>query len=163
MATNTMNTLDIQKVLKLNKCTKKYFQGVFAIDKIPKLVKSKPSMYVINTDKSNQPGQHWLAVYFTSTGCAEFFDSYGRSPSNYTEIRKFLKLNSKCMIHNTKQLQSSFTGVCGQYCCVFLLTRCKQKSMKHFIKLFNTQNRIQNDIKIKQLFKKNFQQKRVQT
>lgn len=163
MATNTMNTLDIQKVLKLHKCTKKYFKGVYAIDKIPKKVKSKPAMYVINTDKSNKPGQHWLAIYFSSTGCAEFFDSYGRAPSKYTGLSKFLKLNSKCMIYNTKQIQSSFTGVCGQYCCVFLSTRCKQKSMKNFVKLFNTQNRLENDIKIKQLFKKEFSTKHVST
>ena len=57
--TNALSTLDIEKVMKSNKYTKKYLKGVFAIDKIPKKIKSKPSMFVINTDKSNKPGQHW--------------------------------------------------------------------------------------------------------
>lgn len=156
MIANTMTTLDIQKALKSHKFTKKYFQGVFAINTIPKRVKSKPALYVINTDKSNQPGQHWLAVYFPSNGCGEFFDSYGRSATKYPEIKRFLKYNSKCIIYNNKQLQSLFTGVCGQYCCIFLLNRCKRNSMEKFIKLFNIKNQIENDVKIKKLFKKEF-------
>lgn len=156
MINNTMNTLNIQKALESQRCTKKYFRGVFALDKIPKKVKTKPAMYVINTDKSDKPGEHWLAIYFPSKGCAEFFDSYGRSPSKYADINRFLKHNSKCISYNKKQLQSIFTGVCGQYCCVFLINRCKRKSLKSFIKLFNVKNQIENDLKIKKLFKKEF-------
>jgi len=151
-----MSTLDIHKAMKSHKCTKKYYQGVFPIDRLPKRVKVKPSLYVINTDKSNKPGEHWLAVYFPTRGCAEFFDSYGRQPSKYRLIEKFLKQNSECIIYNKKQLQSIYTGVCGQYCCVFLLNRCKRKSMKNFVKLFNTDNHLKNDVKIKQLFRKEF-------
>lgn len=156
MIANTMTTLDIQKALKSHKFTKKYFQGVFAINTTPKKVKSKPALYVINSDNSDKPGQHWLAVYFTSNGCGEFFDSYGRSPAKYPEIKRFLKYNSKCITHNNKQLQSLFTGVCGQYCCMFLLHRCKGKSMKNFIKLFNIKKQFENDAKIKKYFKKEF-------
>jgi len=154
--TNALSTLDIEKVMKSNKYTKKCFKGVFAIDKIPKKVKSKPAMYVINTDKSSKPGQHWLAVYFPSNGCSEFFDSFGRPPANYVEIKKFLKNNSKCIIYNNKQLQSLLTQVCGQYCCVFLMNKCKRKSMKMFVKLFNVKKPYENDIKIMKLFKKEF-------
>lgn len=153
---NSMNTLQIQKILKSERSIKKYFKGVFAIDKIPKKVKSKPAMYVINTDKSDKPGEHWLAIYFPSNGCSEFFDSYGRSPTKYAEIKKFLRNNSKCIVYNKKQLQSLFTGVCGQYCCVFLKNRCKRKSMKMFVNLFHNKNYFDNDVKIKKLFKKEF-------
>jgi hypothetical protein len=35
-----------------------------------------PSAYVVNSDRSDGPGEHWIAVYFCKDGCAEFFDSY---------------------------------------------------------------------------------------
>lgn len=113
-----MNTLQIETILSHNKYTKNYFTGVFPIDKIPKYVK-KPTMLVINTDSSNKPGQHWLALFLPENGCIiEYFDSYGMQPIN-KRIITFLKHNSikYNFLYNNKRLQHAFSTVRGQYCC----------------------------------------------
>ena len=57
-----MNSIDIYRVLKNNKYSKKSFFGVVARDQLPQRVKW-PSSFVMNTDKSSKPGQHWLAFF----------------------------------------------------------------------------------------------------
>ena len=40
-----------------------------------------PSAYVINSDPSSEPGEHWIAVYFDKCGRGEYFNSYGLAPA----------------------------------------------------------------------------------
>lgn len=149
-----MNTVDIHCALSTNKWTRNYFQGVFALDKIPKVVKKKPAIFVFNTDPSNLPGTHWVAVHMTKNR-SEFFDSFGRKPDG--RVLTFLKNNSNSFSYNSQQLQSPFTSVCGFYCCLFLLYKSRRMSMKTFLKLFKNNNFLVNDClvesKFKQLFK----------
>ena len=42
--------------------TRAHFRGVFAVDELTQTV-CKPGSYVINLDKRNEPGSHWVAVY----------------------------------------------------------------------------------------------------
>ena len=42
--------------------TRAHFRGVFAIDELTQ-TSCKPGSYVINLDKRNEPGSHWVAVY----------------------------------------------------------------------------------------------------
>ena len=37
-------------------------------------------LLVCNTDPSNRPGSHWIAIY-VEDGRGEFFDSFGRRPN----------------------------------------------------------------------------------
>lgn len=89
-----MNTLDIHNVLSSNRYTKKYFKGVFLLDNIPKYVKKRPALLVVNHDKSFLPGSHWVAIFLPKTNRtnAEFFDSYGTKPI-HKEFLKFFKQN----------------------------------------------------------------------
>jgi hypothetical protein len=74
-----MNTLQIRNVLtKHVKC----FQGVYPIDLLPSTL-IKPSIIVINLYKHYVPGSHWVAVSFSDSGYAEYFDSYGLLPYKY--------------------------------------------------------------------------------
>lgn len=148
-----LNTLDIHTFLSKNKFTKPHYRGVFAMDKIPKLINIKPSLYVINTDNSNQSGTHWLAIYVPAKGKANYFDSFGRPPKNQ-HIKLFFKNNHLQYIPNRKQLQGYFSTVCGQYCCMFLLHRSRNRSMKSFLKQFNSKSYLQNDAKINTMFRK---------
>ena len=52
-------------------------QGVFPSDK------TYPAGLISNTDPRDLPGTHWVAMYFTSPGISEFFDSYGFPPEVY--------------------------------------------------------------------------------
>ena len=70
-----MNTLQIERLLKKDLKTKKIFKKVCALDQLEK--PTFPSAYVINSDPSSEPGEHWVAVYFDKHGREEYFDTYG--------------------------------------------------------------------------------------
>lgn len=146
-----MNTSEIAKILNCNEYTNKYFKGVYSLDKIPNF-KKRPALLVINTDLSSEPGEHWVAIFLPKKGYPEFFDSYGRRPQK-KEFLSFLIKNFKRYVYNKKRLQSSFSAVCGQYCCVFLWFRSFGQSMKEFLKNFDSTNYAQNDKLVKQFFK----------
>lgn len=152
-----MNTIQIWNALSANQYTNKYFKGVFPIDRIPKFIRSRPALLVVNTDKSNQPGTHWIALYLNSKGSVEYFDSYGREPK-HKEFIKFFKRNKlHTIFYNKTQLQSFLSDVCGQYCCVYLLQKSKKCTLNNFVnKYFKGQSFILNDIKVNKLFSDNF-------
>ena len=78
-----MNNKEISRVLERlinpNLCN---FLGVFSGDLIPNMtfVNRYPAAYVVNSDTSESPGEHWLAFYYYDKDICEFFDSYGLSP-----------------------------------------------------------------------------------
>lgn len=68
-----MNTEELLTVLSCDGLTKDLFLGVFPRDALPpKPVKKKTFCFIINTDPSNKPGLHWLAI-FVNGGKGEFF------------------------------------------------------------------------------------------
>jgi len=74
-----MNTAQILSILTryVPHC---YKVGVYPKDKIPSTL-PKRSCIVINTDPSDRPGEHWLALFVLDH--LEFFDSYAFPPSFY--------------------------------------------------------------------------------
>lgn len=153
-----MNTLEIWNAMTTNKYTKKIFKGVFPLDEIPKTILKRPAGIIVNTDKSTQPGTHWIALYLPVKDRAEFFDSYGRAPMHNEFLEFFIKNKIKKILYNKTQLQSVFSAVCGQYCCFYLLARSNNCSLKKFKnKFFKNQNLIQNDTNIKRLFYNHFE------
>ena len=74
-----MNTLQIERLLKKDLKSKTIFKKVCALDQLEK--PTFPSAYVINSDPSSEPGEHWVAVYFDKRGRGEYFDSYGLPPT----------------------------------------------------------------------------------
>ena len=74
-----MNTLQIERLLKKDLKSKTIFKKVCALDQLEK--PTFPSAYVINSDPSSKPEEHWVAVYFDKRGRGEYFDSYGLPPT----------------------------------------------------------------------------------
>lgn len=136
-----MNTVQLNKIMKKHKFTKKIYLGTFAIDKLPKKVKY-PSCLIVNNQKSYEDGEHWMAIYFGKNKHAEFFDSFGNSPEKFG-LDKFIKKNSKKITFNRIKLQSDFSLFCGCYCVLYLIYKCKGYSLNYFINLFD--NPIDND------------------
>ena len=62
MITRHEHMLQIEHLLKNEKISKK----ICAFDQLEKPVFS--SAYVINSDPSNEPGEHWIVVYFDKRG-----------------------------------------------------------------------------------------------
>ena len=75
VAFDYMNTLQIERLLR----NEKIFKKVCPFNQLEKPV--FPSAYIINSDPSNEPREHWIAVYFDKRGQEEYFDSYGLAPA----------------------------------------------------------------------------------
>ena len=58
-----MNASEIEDALRSNRFAKQYLVGVFAADQLP--TKEFPGAYIVNTNTSSQPGQHWVAFFTT--------------------------------------------------------------------------------------------------
>jgi hypothetical protein len=122
-----MNSIQINKLLTKHV---KYFQGVYPIDLLPSTL-IKPSIIVINLDKHYLPGSHWVAVCFSDSGCAEYFDSYGVPPFKY-EIMAYLQRH----LISWTNFESLTSKVCGQYCCLYTLHRARGLFMTSFVNMF---------------------------
>ena len=103
-----MNTLQIERLLKKDLKSKTIFKKVCALDQLEK--PTFPSAYVINSDPSGEPGEHWVAVYFDKRGRGEYFDSYGLSPT-WIGLKSYMDAYSLSgWIYNRKTLQAYFSS-----------------------------------------------------
>jgi hypothetical protein len=126
-----MNTLQIRKVLTKHV---KYFQGVYPIDLLPPtLIKS--SIIVINLDKHYMPGSHCVAVCFSDSGYAEYFDSYGLPPFKY-ETTAYPQRHSISWTFNGHRLHGLTSNVCRHYCCLYTFHKALGQSMTSFVDMF---------------------------
>ena len=137
-----MNTQQIEALLNRDPYSKDIFKKVCARDQIEK--PTFPSAYVINSDPSNKPGEHWIAVYFDKKGRGEYFDSYGLPP-HVLQLDSYMNCYSSTdWIYNKKPLQALFSSVCGHYCVYFILFRCRGKSLHRIVHNFSS-NLTEND------------------
>ena len=143
-----MDTIVIRKLLKRFKC----FKGVYSSNNIP-VFKKYPIHIIVNTDPSYKKGSHWVAITIKQNGRGEYFDSFGLPPLvedifNYLEKHCF-----NGWTYNKNIIQHVTSKTCGHYCVMYIIYKCSNKSLKSYIKLFS-ENKVNNDLKLKQLFEK---------
>ena len=126
-----MNSLEILQYLQI---TSAHALGVYPADQISKFW-SKSTAVVLNCDVSHLPGSHWTAVHVAANGRGTYFDSYGVPPFVPQHL-DCLRRNSTLFRWNTKQLQSTYSNVCGQFCVMFLFYLCNDYSLHDFHELF---------------------------
>lgn len=124
-----MNTIELLNILKSDPVLDYILLGVYPSDLLPK-IKKFPAALVVNLDPSTLPGSHWVSLYFDNAGNCEYFDSYGRKPS---ELKSYIENNCETYVYNNKQLQNAHTTVCGQMCIYFLVWRARGFSFKEII------------------------------
>ena len=118
--------------------------AVVAKDRLPDIVSTYPSAFVCNTHDSDQPGEHWIAMYVDE--CGDYFDHYGLEPE-HTEFTNFMNKHCSEWSSNDRIYQSRISTVCGQYCAAFLMFRCRNVSMHAFSRLFTT-DLVANDCRV---------------
>ncbi|KAJ8023215.1 hypothetical protein HOLleu_35549 [Holothuria leucospilota] len=121
---------------------------VFPSDCLPSMVMKPPWCLLANTDRKEEPGSHWVAIYADGESI-EFFDSFGRPPEACAfDFGKFLKrYASKSPLKiNDKQIQNIFSTVCGQYCLFFLLHRVRGMSMSSIVNLFTKRYDVNDEL-----------------
>ena len=131
---------------------KKYrqFAGIYARDELPENIQF-PTGLVVNSDKRDEPGTHWLAIYIDRNGFGEYFDSYG-FPPYLDEITKFLfNACPNGYFYNRYILQCLTCITCGQYCTSYLCARFNGIPYSEYISKF-TNNPYTNDKIIKNYF-----------
>ena len=117
-------------ILKNDSFTKTVFTDVLPSDRLPHEIRKRPRGYILNTDPSDKPGSHWVAVYLTEDGKGEFWDSYGKAPGFYTKkFSQFLNKHCSTFAWNRRVLQAPLSDVCGQYTLFFALHRCRRIPM----------------------------------
>lgn len=139
-----MNTLQLEKILNTDEITRNYFIGVYSRDQLP-ILRDYPCCFILNTDPSTQPGEHWLALYYNEDIEAEFFDPAGYHPSMYG-LEDYLKSTAKSWIYNKKRIQGYFSELCGQYCLFYLYCRCRNYSLLEFTNQFSFDANKNDDI-----------------
>ena len=86
-----------------------HLSGVFLLDTLPKKPYKK-ECGIVNFDKSDGPGTHWVAWY--KNGKTKiYFDSYGVQPP--IEVIRYL---GKPICYNTNQVQPVEKVFCGHLC-----------------------------------------------
>ena len=145
-----MNTLQINEIIEKDSYAKKYYLGTVALDQLPQFIKY-PSCFILNNQKSNQPGQHWIAIYFGKNQKAEFFDSFGQS-AKYYNLENYIKTRSKGFVNSNIKLQSNYSTFCGYYCVLYILLKSRGWTLSKILKQFKSPRL--NDKLIKRLINK---------
>jgi hypothetical protein len=117
-----LDTVDIMQLLGTDRRTRTAFRGVFASDELPRRA-STSSLFVFNTDPSNQPGMHWVSVYIDHRRHGEYFDSFGMHPTVH-HFETFLNNNCTKWLCNTVPVQDVMSDACGYHCIFYAVHRC---------------------------------------
>ena len=147
-----MDTIQLINYLKKDKYARKYFCGVLPINKLPRRKILRPCCFIINTHKSNLPGEHWFAIFVPKFGKIEYFDSYGLKPIN-EEVHDFIKLNGGKYIYNEKNIQGINSENCGKFSLFYLYMRTRGFNLNKIQKFF-VKNKNFNDLIVNKLFYK---------
>jgi len=121
-----------------------FMRGVFPSDKLP-VVNNYPSALIANTDSRDQPGTHWIAMYFVTSDESEFFDSYGFPPETY-DMDGYIVRENTC--YNDKPLQGLNSDVCGDYCLFYLLHRARNVDLNTIQAKFKRYDTQWNDAQV---------------
>lgn len=130
-----MNGHQIYNIISKHPCMRRYFRGVVSRDTLPTDVPF-PSVFVVNTDVSSRPGEHWVAIILNSPRHGVFFDSFGRRPEK--ELEHFMNSNVERYDFFDVQIQSTSSALCGLFVLAFLLSYlCMAMSLNDFKTLFD--------------------------
>ena len=102
---------------------KSRYIGTYLLDKVPIKKYPSTSYFIINTSKSNEDGEHWIALVLHGSN-AYIYDSFGRKSENI--IKSLTNILNKKKIHyydsNHDAEQHGYNSeICGQLCVSWLI------------------------------------------
>jgi hypothetical protein len=147
-----MNASVITHILSRDPYTHEWFQGFSSPDlPLPK-IKRKPALFVLNTDDSDGPGEHWCVALIRNRNNCEFFDSYGLPPSAYNFESELLK-QCKHVSYNEFRVQGT-SPTCGHHCLFYALKRARGLSSVKIYETFYSLDLERNDRMVYNFIKK---------
>ena len=133
-----------------------YLAGVLASDRLPASpIKSRPQGYIVNVDRHDAQGSHWLGVWTDDDTC-ELMDSFGMDMAGYDIpwFEKWTRDHFWTVRESRKTLQAINSQSCGMYTLAFLVTCAMGISMDGYLSMFTTYDYVKNDHRIAEWFKK---------
>lgn len=127
-----LNTIEIDRYLRNDPYTRRYYGGVKALDELD-IVVMKPTLFIVNHDPSNEPGSHWITLFIDSI--PEHFDPLGHEP--IPTLKNYLIVNGPRFIVNTKRVQGYVSNSCGLFCLFYSYFRCRNYSYLDVMNMFS--------------------------
>ena len=112
------------------------FIGVFAVDELPMIPKSRTGLLIFNTDTSQNIGQHWIALCITKNNIY-YFDSLSSGFQHSIHFEKYMKFAKKKLTWNTIQIQHDLSDKCGIHCLVFCYAMRKKRNRTNYESFLN--------------------------
>lgn len=118
-----------------NDKTKAAFLGTFPMDHLPKQIPHLPLLFIINTNSSNLPGQHWKAIYVSENKEGEVFDSLAMPVC--LQLQQWMNKFTRKWKVSTLILQNPLSPSCGAYVLYFIMTRLNFDTLNACIARFS--------------------------
>ena len=122
--------------------------GVMAKDLLPNPT-SNPKLFILNLDKSNERGSHWIALLLSNNYISEYFDPLGHKPDIY--IKQYFNKHCIPYLVSTQQYQSPVSSSCGKFCLFYCYLRARGKTMQEIVQYFND-NTLYNEVFIDEFY-----------
>lgn len=91
----------------------KHYGGCFSKDEFPKKARNG-KFYILNMDKPEGPGSHYVLVSLIKPNYGIYFDSFGLDPP--TQVEETMKRLKPQNYRNIGQIQDIKSSACGWYC-----------------------------------------------
>ena len=125
-----MNSDQLMCVIKERFCLSMIARKIYSPDTLPQYISFFPCAYIVNTDPSNLPGEHWIVFWLEDAVTSEYFDSFENLPETYSSsFAGFLERNTETCTYNNIQFQKRDRTTCGYYVLFYLLMKCERKSI----------------------------------
>ena len=144
-----LTTRNLNKVLKNNSVTKRFFIGTYPACILPSNSR-KCYSFITNTHLHDEPGEHWNA-WFVHDNILSFFDSFGRDPSDRS-LPKFYQdiIQRFSYVSFTEYRIQDFSSVtCGYFCIHFIYVLSLKLNSKFFLDDYSDDFKDNDDIVLK--------------
>ena len=107
---------------------------------IKKIIKKfkPPAMVLLNTDRKDRLGMHWLVIHYKKNKTV-FFDSLGKCPNQYAFPYSVTR-SSLPVIRNTFNLQHLSSSYCGHFSVIYALLLARNYTLNEINKFFTKKN-----------------------
>ena len=137
------------------------FVGVFALDQLPRRKLRAPFCLVLNVQRSNLPGLHWIAVWVDGDGSdtvprrGEIFDPLGMPPPMYAYkwLAEEQGVRGK-VTRSYRMAQHPRSSVCGHFALYYCAFRLRCQSMSGFFAAYLGSDLAQNYASVKEFYEK---------
>ena len=140
-----LTTKNINKVLKNNAVTGRYFLGAYPACIVPSSSK-QPYSFITNTKFHDEAGEHWNA-WFVDKNKLTFFDSFGRDPrdNSFPEFYKDILKTFSRVSFTQYRVQDIDSVSCGYFCVHFIYTLSLKLDFNFFLEDYSDDLKM-NDI-----------------